>query len=154
MSAAANGTRKVDHAGLKVGQAVTIGLLLAGFIFDAPAFVAFVAVAQLAGALDLPFAPYRVFYRQVALPLGWVKPNVIADHPEPHRFALIVGTLFNGAAVVALLAGAPVIGWALVWVVIVLANLNFWLNFCAGCWMYYALNRLGVPGFTQAPLRQ
>jgi hypothetical protein len=37
--------------------------------------------------------------------------------------------------------------------VVVLANLNFWLNFCAGCWMYYQFNRLGVPGFTQSPLQ-
>ena len=35
----------------------------------------------------------------------------------------------------------------LVGIVVVLANLNFWLNFCLGCWMYYRLNRLGVPGF-------
>ncbi|MBK9747971.1 MAG: DUF4395 family protein [Chloroflexi bacterium] len=40
----------------------------------------------------------------------------------------------------------------LVWIVIVLANLNFWLNFCVGCLMYYQLNRFGVPGFKYAPI--
>jgi hypothetical protein len=43
--------------------------------------------------------------------------------------------------------GNMVLGWSLVWVVIALANLNFWVNFCLGCWVYYQLNRLGVPGF-------
>jgi hypothetical protein len=40
----------------------------------------------------------------------------------------------------------------LVGIVLVLANLNFWLNFCAGCWMYYQLNRLGIKGFTRSPI--
>ncbi len=140
--------RKVDQNGLKTGQALTILLLLAAFILNSPILVAFVAVAQLLGALDVAFAPYRVFYKAVAQ--GFVKPHVIADNPEPHRFAMLVGALFNGVATLALLAGAPTVGWVLVWIVIVLANLNFWLNFCVGCLMYYQLNRLGVPGFTVA----
>lgn len=140
--------RKVDQNGLKTGQALTILLLLAAFILNSPILVAFVAVAQLLGALDVAVAPYRVFYKAVAQ--RFVKPHVIADNPEPHRFAMLVGALFNGVATLALLAGAPTAGWVLVWIVIVLANLNFWLNFCVGCLMYYQLNRLGVPGFTVA----
>lgn len=140
--------RKVDQNGLKTGQAATILLLILAFILNAPVIVAFVALAQLLGALDVPFAPYRLLYQNVVKSSGLVKPHVIADNPEPHRFAMLVGAIFNGAATVALLAGAPVLGWVLVGIVVVLANLNFWLNFCAGCWMYYQFNRLGVPGFT------
>ncbi|HUN10084.1 MAG TPA: DUF4395 domain-containing protein [Aggregatilineales bacterium] len=140
--------RKVDQNGLKTGQAATILLLILAFILNAPVIVAFVALAQLLGALDVPFAPYRLLYQNVVKSSGLVQPHVIADNPEPHRFAMLVGAIFNGAATVALLAGAPVLGWVLVGIVVVLANLNFWLNFCAGCWMYYQFNRLGVPGFT------
>lgn len=140
--------RKVDQNGLKTGQAATILLLILAFILNAPVIVAFVALAQLLGALDVSFAPYRLLYQNVVKSSGLVKPHVIADNPEPHRFAMLVGAIFNGAATVALLAGAPVLGWVLVGIVVVLANLNFWLNFCAGCWMYYQFNRLGVPGFT------
>ena len=32
---------------------------------------------------------------------------------------------------------------------IVLAGLNLFAGWCAGCTVYYWLNRLGVPGFTQ-----
>jgi hypothetical protein len=140
--------RKVDQNGLKTGQAATILLLILAFVLNAPWLVALVALAQLLSALDLPIAPYRLLYQNVVKPSGLLKPHIIPDNPEPHRFALLVGALFNGAATVALLAGAPLIGWVLVGIVVVLANLNFWLNFCAGCWMYYQFNRLGVPGFT------
>ena len=143
--------RRVDQSGLRTGQALTIILLLAGFVLDSWLLVAVVAVSQLLGAWDAPFAPYRLFYKHVAR--RFVKPHVIADNPEPHRFAMLVGGVMNAVAVVALLAGASTVAWVLVWIVIALANLNFWLNFCLGCWMYYQFNRLGVPGFVRSPVR-
>ena len=96
--------RKVDQNGLKTGQAVTILLLIAAYVLNSWVLVAFVAVAQLLGALDVPFAPYRLFYQNVVKATGWVKPNVITDNPEPHRFAMLVGALFNGVATLALLS--------------------------------------------------
>ena len=148
----ASNTPHVDHTGLKVGQALTILLLLAAFVLNSWVLIAIVAIAQFLGALDAPFAPYRLAYTKLVKPSGIVKPNVIEDNPEPHRFAMLVGAVFNGVATVALLAGAPALAWALVWVVIALANLNFWLNICVGCLMYYQFNRFGVPGFTRAPI--
>ena len=144
--------RKVDHAGLKTGQGATIILLIVAFVLNSTVLVAFVALAQLLGALDVPFAPWRLLYQKIVKPSGLVKPNVISDNPEPHRFSMLVGAIFNGAATLALLANVPLLAWILVAIVLVLANLNFWLNFCAGCWMYYQFNRLGIPGFTQSPL--
>ena len=149
---AAETLRKVDHSGLKTGQAATIILLIIAFVVNSPLLVAFVALAQLLGALNVPYAPYRLFYQRVVKPSGLVQPNVVNDNPEPHNFAMLVGAIFNGAATLGLLAGAAAIGWVLVGIVLVLANLNFWLNFCAGCWMYYQFHRLGIPGFTQAPI--
>jgi hypothetical protein len=149
---ATDAIRSVDQNGLKVGQALTIILLIVAYILNNVWLVAFVALAQLLGALDVSFAPYRLVYRSLLKPSGLVKPHVVPDNPEPHRFAMLVGTLFNGVATVALLLNAPLVAWALVGIVVLLANLNFWLNFCAGCWMYYQLHRLGVPGFVHAPL--
>jgi ABC-type xylose transport system permease subunit len=51
----------------------------------------------------------------------------------------------------ALLLGATLAGWVLAWVVIVLASLNLFLGFCAGCAVYYWLNRIRVPGFSKTP---
>jgi hypothetical protein len=144
--------RSVDHTGLKVGQALTIILLILAYILNNVWLVAFVALAQLMGGLNLSFAPYRLIYQYLLKPTGLVKPNPIKDNPEPHRFSFLVGALFNGAATLALFLNAPFIGWVLVGIVVLLANLNFWLNFCAGCWMYYQFNKLGVPGFVRAPV--
>lgn len=132
----------------------TIVLLTLAFVFDSWLLVAFVAIAQLLGALGVPFAPYRLLYLNVVKPSGLLNPQIHQDNPEPHRFAMLVGGLFNGIAVLALLAGVPVVAWTLVGIVVALANLNFWLDFCLGCWMYYQFNRLGVPGFTHGPVRE
>lgn len=150
----AQSLRKVDHTGLRTGMALTIAILLIAFVLDSWVLVAFVAIAQLMGGLGLPVAPYRLIYQHIVKPAGIAKPHIIEDNPEPHRFAMLVGALFNGVAVLALFAGASALAWILVWVVIALANLNFWLNFCLGCWMYYQFNRLGIPGFTQAPIQE
>ena len=145
--------RKVDQTGLKTGQALTIILLILAYVIDSWVLVAFVAMAQLLGALDAPYAPYRLIYQHLIRPSGLVKPRPEADNPEPHRFAMLLGALFNSGATLALLAGAPLLGWVLAGIVVVLANLNFWVSFCAGCWMYYQFNRMGLPGFTKAKVQ-
>lgn len=147
-----NPIQSVDQSGLKVAQALTILLLVGSYILNMPWLVRVIAIAQLLGTFNLPIASYRLIYQYLLKPTGLVKPRIIQDHPEPHRFALGVGALFTGAATLALMLNVFVAGWFLVGIVLVLANLNFWLNFCAGCWMYYQLHRLGVPGFTHAPL--
>jgi hypothetical protein len=94
-----------------------------------------------------------LFYQYVVKPSGLIKPNVVSDNPEPHRFAMLLGALVNSLAALALLNNAAALGWVLAGIVVLLANLNFWLNFCVGCLIYYQLNRLGVPGFTKAPIQ-
>lgn len=146
--------RRVDQNGLKTGQALTIILLALGFVFDSMPLVAFVAIAQLLGAIASPLAPYRLFYQHVIRRFNILPARITADNPEPHRFAMLVGAIFNGVASILLVANLSVLAWILVWIVIILANLNFWLNFCLGCWMYYQFNRLGVPGFVHAPVEE
>ena len=146
--------RKVDQTGLKTGQALTIVLLILAFVLNSPLLVLAVAISQLLGALAAPFGPYRLAYEHIVKPRGIARPVLVDDNPEPHRFAMLVGAVFNGVAFVALLTGAPVLAWVLVGIVVALANLNFWLNFCLGCWMYYQFNRLGIPGFAVAPVQR
>lgn len=147
-------TRRVDHTALRFGMVLTITILLIGFLLDSPLLVAFVAVAQLLGAANSPYAPYRLIYQKLIIPNGILKADVITDNPEPHRFALLVGGIFNLVAFVAHIGGATGFAWLLVWVVIALANLNFWLRICVGCLLYYQLNRLGVRGFTSTPIEK
>ncbi|MCB9461871.1 MAG: DUF4395 domain-containing protein [Anaerolineaceae bacterium] len=145
---------KLDQNGLRTGQAITITALLLAFLFESWLLVALVAISQLLGGLGVSFAPYRLIYKHIVLPTGLVKPKIEPDRPEPHRFAMLIGAVFNFSATLALFAGVPLLAWVLVWIVIALANLNFWLNFCLGCWMYYQFNRLGIPGFDAAPIQE
>lgn len=141
---------QVDHAALRVNQSLIIGLNVAAFVADQAWLVGVVAVVMAIGTLRR--APgFRPVYTHAFRRLGWVKPDVIPDHREPHVFAQGLGAAVLFASVAALWSGAAGLGWALAWLVIALAALNLFAGFCAGCAIYYWMNRLGVPGFRQAP---
>jgi hypothetical protein len=141
---------KVDHSALRVNQACIIGLSFVAFIFNAPWLAALVAAVMAYGAATRQ-PGFRVLYSGLLKPRGWVQPDVIADNPEPHVFAQGFGAVVLGIGVAALVAGLSVLGWALVWLVIALAALNLFAGFCAGCAVYYWLNRINMPGFVKAP---
>lgn len=145
---------KVDHSALKVNQTLIIALLALAFVFNSVWLVVFVAAVMLIGTIVPELALFKRIYRHILRPARLVKPNVIIDNPEPHRFAQGFGGVVLLIAIAALFAGASVAGWALVVLVIVLAALNLFLGFCAGCFVYYQLNKLGVPGFARAPMKQ
>lgn len=141
--------RMIDHAALRTHQASLIVLLLLAFVTDSVWLLAVVLVAMIAGtAFGRPgFLPVYWALRELHL----VGPERLLDHPEPHRFAQLLGGILVAAGLVALLLGWPVFGWALAWIVVGLAALNLFGGFCAGCAAYYWLNRFGIPGFKQSP---
>jgi hypothetical protein len=112
--------RKVDHSVLKVNQAVIIILLIAAFVVNVPWIVAAVSLIMLIGtAIARP--GFFFIYTGLLKPLGIVKPHVLADNPEPHRFAQGFGGVVSAAsAAILLLGGSTVVGWALAWLVVVL----------------------------------
>lgn len=141
---------KVDHSALRTNQAAIILLLLVGFIANLPWLAGVTALVMLLGtAIRRP--GFGFLHTSLLKPLGWVKPDVLDDNPEPHRFAQGFGGVVLVASTLAFVAGAPVLGWGLTWLVIALAALNLFVGFCAGCAVYYWLNRLKVPGFIKAP---
>jgi molybdopterin converting factor small subunit len=143
------GLRRVDHAALRTNQAMIIGALLGAFIADAPWLVLLVAaVMALGSALGVPgFVPLYRLLRSARL----LRPDIVPDNPEPHRFAQVLGAAFLFAGSVALALGFPAVGWALAWIVIGLAALSLFGGLCVGCMMYYWLSRLGAPGFSKSP---
>lgn len=146
--------RKVDQSALKVNQAFIIGLLLSAFVLDSVWLVAFVGGVMLLGTAVPALSLFKRIYQHGLKSAGLVRPHVIVDNPEPHRFAQGFGGVVVALSVLALLAGQSILGWALTGLVVVLAALNLFLGFCAGCFLYYQLNRLGVPGFYHRPIRQ
>ena len=145
-------SQKVDHSVLRTNQAFIVGLLIAAFVSEARWLVVFVMAVMLYGTFVMRGAGFGPLYRRIFKPLGWLKPDVIPDHSEPHVFAQEFGGVVLLGSVLALYLGAPAAGWALVWLVIALAALNLFVGLCAGCMVYYWLNRLGVPGFSANPM--
>lgn len=145
--------RQVDHNQIRTNQVFTIALLALAFVLDAPALMAFTAAVMVISAAVPALGLFSRVYRHVLLPLGLLRPHRLPDNPEPHRFAQLVGGVCVSLGTLALVSGLAVIGWALAGLVIVLASLNLFAGWCAGCTLYYWLNRLGVPGFDRSPLR-
>ncbi len=149
-----NASRKVDQSALRVNQTFIIVLLVTAFVVDSVWLVALVGIVMLLGTAVPSLSLFKSLYQYVLRPAGLVRPDVIDDNPEPHRFAQGFGGVVVMAAVSALFASLTVVGWLLTAVVVILAALNLFLGFCAGCFVYYQLNRLGVPGFSHAPLKE
>lgn len=140
--------QKVDHSALKANQITIITLSLLAFILNIPALVVFVAMVMGIGSL-LKKPGFVLLYYHFYKPLGILKPDVLDDHPEPHRFAQTLGFVVLAGGSIALFLGAGVLGWGLVWLVIALAFLNAFGEFCVGCAVYYWLARFQIPGFTK-----
>jgi len=144
--------RRVDHTALKVNQAFIIGLLIVAFLLSSRLLVTLVAAVMLLGTVAPQLALFKQIYRRLLLPAGLLEARVVPDNPEPHRFAQGFGGVVLALALLALAGNPVVLGWALVWLVVALAALNLFVGFCAGCFLYYQLSRLGVPGFDRRPL--
>jgi hypothetical protein len=142
--------QKVDHSALKTNQLFIISLSILAFIFNRPELAAFVALVMgIGSALKVP--GFGFIYKYLLKPRGWMKPDVLDDNPEPHRFAQFLGFIFMTAGSIALFSGAAILGWSLVWLVVALAALNAFGGFCVGCAIYYWLSRYQLPGFNKQP---
>jgi molybdopterin converting factor small subunit len=141
--------KPVDHAALRTNQAVIIGLLAAAYLTDSPLLALLVGVLMLIGAARgrPAFGWFYAWLRRAKA----LKPDVLLDNPEPHRFAQLLGGIFLALASIGFAVAAPLIGWILVGLVAVLAGINLFAGVCVGCAVYYWLARLHVPGFSKAP---
>lgn len=142
--------QKVDHSALKTNQLIIISLNILAFVLNLPILAAVVALAMGIGSM-LKVPGFGFVYQSLLKPRGWMKPDVLDDNPEPHRFAQFVGFLFMAAGSLSLFLGLNLFGWSLVWIVVALAALNAFGGFCVGCAMYYWLARIHVPGFGKQP---
>ena len=140
----------VDHTAIKVNQITIIILSIIAFILDEPWITLMTSLVMLIGTI-IGKPGFIFLYNRILKPLKLAKPKVFTDNPEPHRFAQGVGFTFLFTGSLSVFLGSTTLGWTLTWVVIILAALNAFGGFCAGCFVYYWLSRLNFPGFTQHP---
>lgn len=139
---------KVDRSALRTNQAFIVGLNLIAFVLGTDRGGQWlVLVVGLVMAIDTAVpgtSLFKAVYLRLLKPRGILKPDVRAEDPTPHRFAQGLGAAFLFVSVAFLVAGVELVGWALAWIVIALALVNLVLDFCAGCFVYLQLGRLGV----------
>lgn len=143
--------RGVDHAGLRTNQAFIIGLLLVAFVADLGWLVVVVAVIMAIGTVWPRAALFQAIYR-TWLRDRFIKPDILEDNPEPHRFSQGFGAAVLTVALALFAVAYTTAAWTVVGVVILLAGINLFAGFCAGCFLYYWLARLQVGGFHAQPI--
>jgi hypothetical protein len=139
----------VDQHEIRFAMVMTLLLIVFAWIFNSwiPVFIA--AICQLINATGKTFAPYRLMYKYLMVPFKLIKPHIIQDDPVPHNFASLIGGILTLIGAIFLFLNYTVTGWIVILIVFTLQNLNFWVNFCMMYYMYYILNRFGVPGFKE-----
>ena len=144
-SAVHSSAPRVDTHLAKFSQACTVLLSALAFLLNQPVIVVITAIILLLSALTPSISPFRLLYRYVVVPMHLMSPRIVEDDPAPHRFAQGVGAAFLiASSLLLLLTNATAIGWALDLIVFVLAGINLTVGFCAGCFVYYHLGRMGV----------
>jgi len=138
-------SNRVDVTAIKFSQGSIVTLTLLAFLLDQPWLLAFVGVVLAIGTIWPQGTLFKQLYYRILKPAGLLKPNVIEDDPAPHRFAQgMAATFLLLASLILLVFDAPVLGWGLAGLVAVLAAVNLVFSFCAGCFTYYQLARLGL----------
>lgn len=132
----------LDRTALRVNQALIVTLLLVGFIVNAPWLVMVVAAVMTLGTVTPALALFQRVYRDILRPAGLLRPDVHAEDATPHRFAQGMGAAVLILASIALLAGAATLGWTLTLLVVTLAAVNLAFGFCAGCFVFFQIQRL------------
>jgi hypothetical protein len=136
--------QKFDRTALKFNQACIIGLLALGYLLGLPLLVAVVAAVMALGTVDPRLALFQRIYRDGLRPAGWLRPDIHEEDPAPHRFAQGMGAGVLLLALLAFVFNAPIVAWGLVLLVIALAAINLFFGFCAGCFVYFQLARVGL----------
>jgi hypothetical protein len=139
---------RVDRSALRTNQAFIVVLNVLAFVVGTENggqwLVLFVAAAMAFDTVFPGLGPFKQVYSRFLKPAGILKPDVRLEDPTPHRFAQGLGASFLLASFVFLAAGVDVVGWVLAWIVVGLALVNLTVDFCAGCFVYLQLGRLGV----------
>lgn len=133
----------IDPRGPQLAAALTAVVLAAVLLLPAPWSTALLAVQAglfaLGAARGVQHTPHAWLFRTVVRPrLG---PPTEWEVPEPPRFAQGVGLAFSLVGLVALLAGATVVGQVAVGFALAAALLNAVFAFCLGCEMYLLIRR-------------
>jgi hypothetical protein len=135
---------RIDPRGPQVAAALTAVVLVAVLLLPSPVDIVVLAVQAalfaVGAARGVQRTPHAWLFRTLVRPR--LAPPAEWEDPEPPRFAQGVGLAFALVGLVALLAGATVVGQVAVGLALVAALLNAIFAFCLGCEVYLLLRRV------------
>jgi hypothetical protein len=140
------GPDMVDRTALRTNQTIIILVLSAAWLAQSPPLVTFVAAVMLVGTAVPKASLFILLYRGILKPTGLLTAHPVPDREAPHRFAQGFGGIVVAGAYISLVSGLTALGWSLALVVVALALVNLVLDFCAGCFVFYQLERFGLFG--------
>jgi hypothetical protein len=138
---------RVDRNTLRTNQGGIVLFCVLGFILGDEVgrwFVFGTGLVLTAGTFSASLALFMQFHRRVLLPTGILGADVHVEDPMPHQFAQAMGAVMLLLATAAFFAGAITAAWVLTWLVATFAFINVALSFCAGCFIYYQLDKIGL----------
>ena len=137
----------VDPRQPRMGQAITGGALLIGFVLGWPQVLPVLAVVLAGASLGGPATnPYAYLFRAARSVIGFGPPPEL-EEAAPPRFANTLGFLFLTGATVAYWGfDAHVAAWSLGLLVSALALLAATTGLCVGCEFYVLARRIGTRG--------
>ena len=139
----------VDPRQPRLGQGITGGVLLVGFLLDQPLVLPVLAVILAAASLGGPaINPYAWLFR-AARRAGVFGPPRELEEAAPPRFSNTLGFGFlTGASLAYYLPAQPVEGlaWGLGLLVSALALLAAITGLCVGCELYVFVRRVATRG--------
>lgn len=132
----------VNEVAARTVAAGVLVLSVITLITRSPWVLGLLAFGFLARVLTGPtLSPLGQFATRVAAPrIGHVK--LVAGPPK--RFAQGIGATLSVGALVAYFAGAPIVSWVLVAMIIVAATIESVFAFCLGCTIFGWLMRAGI----------
>lgn len=135
--------RMIDRNGHRWGAAISVVILLAGWLFEADAVVPVMAGVLLIGPIfGLRSSPLGITYRAIKR-FGRLDIPVVPEEEAPPRFAQAVGFVFLAIATVGLyVMDSFAFGWTFALIVAALQALLAATGICVGCEVYLLGQRL------------
>jgi hypothetical protein len=134
---------KVDKTSLKFNQACIITFTSLAFLLNIHWLVAVVGVILLLDTIIPGTGLFKLTYKNIIRPLKILKPDVSEESRKPHQFAQGMGGCFLILSFILLqYLGLLILGWGISFIVIALAFVNLTLDFCAGCFIYFQLQKM------------
>lgn len=140
-------TDQVDVRGPRFAAWITTAVLLSVLVlsaFSVPAAALLLGVQAVVFAIGAARGPRRHPYGRLfaAFVAPRLSPPTEREPVEPLRFAQLVGLLFAAVGVIAMVAGAPLVGVIATAFALAAAFLNAAFGICLGCQIYPLVARL------------